>query len=214
MEVILRSIVKEPELHARWLNTLSLLEFMGTRKIARSAGGASLDETRLRHLAEEARHAQFFKMMIRRVKPDANWNYSREYLFCGFAGARYFNSLDAGVKKFLDQKEYVQKFSALEKTDLFYNYVTVLIEERAGEIYELYENILRETQSPIRLSGIIGEEERHLEDMYSGLRSLDEEFLKNLDDLRLKERTLFTRFEKSLAGAALRGLNTGSVLVS
>jgi hypothetical protein len=56
-----------PALHCRFLNTLSLLEHIGARKIMTThaaggaAGGGELCGDTLRHIAEEARHAWFFK---------------------------------------------------------------------------------------------------------------------------------------------------------
>ena len=57
LETIIKKIVTDDVLHAKWLNTLSLMENTGARKI--SAGEHPLDVTLivLKHAAEEARHA-------------------------------------------------------------------------------------------------------------------------------------------------------------
>ncbi len=149
---VLRGIIADPELHYRWLNTLSLLEFMGARKIARSAVGAP-DETYLRHFAEEARHAHFFKRMAERVKPAG----VSDCALCPGAAARYFQTLDLAARGALQLMRGRTDYRA-------YLLVTTLIEERAGQVYAQYEVLLREADSPVRLAGVIGEEERHLDD--------------------------------------------------
>ena len=53
--------VERPREHARFLNTLSLMEHIGSRKIMVSQTCGPLGREVLKHLAEETRHAFFFK---------------------------------------------------------------------------------------------------------------------------------------------------------
>jgi rubrerythrin len=184
---VLRGIIADPELHYRWLNTLSLLEFMGARKIARSAVGAP-DETYLRHFAEEARHAHFFKRMAERVKPAG----VSDCALCPGAAARYFQTLDLAARGALQLMRGRTDYRA-------YLLVTTLIEERAGQVYAQYEVLLREADSPVRLAGVIGEEERHLDDMRRELG--DAQQLELLHQLRTTEAAAFARFDRALARA-------------
>ncbi len=186
-ESVLRGIIANAELHYRWLNTLSLLEFMGARKIARAAAGAP-DETYLRHFSEEARHAHFFKRMAERVKPAG----APDRALCPGAAARYFQTLDLAVRSSLGL--------ARGRTDYrAYLLVTTLIEERAGSVYAQYETLLRAVDSPVRLAGVIGEEERHLDDMRRELQ--DEEQLARLEDLRGAETAACARLVQALQRA-------------
>lgn len=220
LAAFLRTVTADRGLHVRWLNTLSLLEFMGARKIARSAQAKNLDETFLRHLAEEARHAHFFKRMALRIQatgdatngdatsdnaalPDnldrtsadpRDLTYAPRHLLAPAAAARYFHGLDAAVRRALGLKRGATSFAA-------YLYVTTLIEERAGVVYELYESILREAGAPVRLSGIIGEEDRHLEEMQADLARIDRRSAERLDELRNLEAWLFARFTARLESA-------------
>lgn len=57
----LTALVKQPTLHARFLNTLSLLEFIGARKIMKSQEEDSVTPAVLAHATEEIRHAQVLK---------------------------------------------------------------------------------------------------------------------------------------------------------
>src|ERR1700681_3613229 len=57
----LASLCGEASLHARFLNMLSLLEHTGSRKIMASQAMTEPGQDILKHLAEETRHAFFFK---------------------------------------------------------------------------------------------------------------------------------------------------------
>jgi hypothetical protein len=50
-------IVNNDTVHARWLNTLSLMENTGARKISASEDPATVTYIILKHAAEEHRHA-------------------------------------------------------------------------------------------------------------------------------------------------------------
>lgn len=50
-----------PAQHARFLNTLALMEHIGSRKIMVSQTKGTLGQEILKHLAEETRHSYFFK---------------------------------------------------------------------------------------------------------------------------------------------------------
>ena len=58
---LLQRIVPDAPLHARFLNTLSMLEHMGSSKIMATQQGAGIDQATLKHVAEEAQHAYFMK---------------------------------------------------------------------------------------------------------------------------------------------------------
>ena len=58
---LLDSVVAEPQRHARMINTLSLLEHMGSHKIMATQHSAAIDQPTLKHVAEEAHHAYFMK---------------------------------------------------------------------------------------------------------------------------------------------------------
>src|SRR5690606_41272836 len=54
-------IVPDATLHARLLNTLSMLEHLGSHKIMATQHSPAIDQPTLRHVAEEAHHAYFMK---------------------------------------------------------------------------------------------------------------------------------------------------------
>jgi hypothetical protein len=60
-ESILKKIVNDATTHAQFLNTVSLLEHIGSRKILITQSNQNSSEFILSHAAEEARHALFLK---------------------------------------------------------------------------------------------------------------------------------------------------------
>ena len=186
LEKTLEYIIEHPGLHARWLNTLSYLEHVGSRKILKTQSSDTTDENTLRHAAEEARHAYQFKKMIEKLGSNIQ-DYSSEKMLCGFSANRYFQSLDSIVKK----KIYKDKKSSR----ICYLYVTALVEERAGSLYPLYQKVLKKMNSPVDLSNIIKEEERHLEEMYNGINEIDTGLMQ---EFRREENKLFNRYLENL----------------
>lgn len=196
MDRILRSIVANPSLHGRWLNTLSFLEHVGSRKIFRAKLGAQMNEMLLRHAAEEARHALFFKSMARRERGASDFH--AESLLCGWSANRYIQCLDAAVRDHLGPNRDYH----------CYLLTTYLIEIRAGSVYPLYQAILKEAQSSISLRSVILEEEGHLREMTEEMEN--HSLVKDAQQLSRAEESLFTRFlEKLEAGTRT---SSGSLL--
>jgi hypothetical protein len=188
MAEVLRAIVANPDLHWRWLNTLSLLEHVGSRKIFRANLGAEMNEMLLRHAAEEARHALFFKTMARR-EAGASPAFDPGTLLCGASANRYIQSLDGTVKDHLEPGRHYH----------CYLLTTYLIEVRAGEVYPLYQEILEGTGTGISLRSIILEEEGHLAEMRAEMET--HSLLEAAHQLAPAEETFFARFLVRLENA-------------
>lgn len=198
MEQLLRLIVANPDLHWRWLNTLSLLEHVGSRKIFRANLGAEMNEMLLRHASEEARHALFFKTMSRR-EAGSSPAFASDSLLCGGSANRYIQSLDGAVKDCVGTgRDYH-----------CYLLTTFLIEVRAGAVYPLYNEILGQAGSSVSLRSIILEEDGHLAEMQSELEKHSLE--QTAKQLAPAEERLFTRFVEHLE-KAVQGPTVAAVL--
>ena len=187
-------VVRQPMAHARWLNTVSMLEYTGARKILKSQASATLSETMLQHASEEIRHAHFFKRAAMRITEDAPDDYAQGSLCCGEQAKAYFYQLDHGthqVLKGLDLDEGQLSY-------VTYLCVTLLIEERAMWLYPIYDEVLRQTNQTLRLRSVIAEEEGHLEDLQRELKRFGLEPSQALTDLRALETQLFTVFFQAL----------------
>ncbi|TGK78103.1 rubrerythrin [Leptospira montravelensis] len=187
---VLSDIVSNETNHALWLNTLSLLEHLGSRKILLTQSSEETSEMILKHATEEARHALFFKKAARTIRPSFQLGYQNSALVRGTAARIYFAKLDTLVRRslrkvFPDPKEF---------TYLAYLYTTTVIEKRAMVVYAAYDEILDKTGSPIRLTNLILEEEGHLSEMSSEMFRLDPGAEERLAHLEAEESKIFARF--------------------
>ncbi|MDI7229657.1 hypothetical protein [Leptospira santarosai] len=190
----LETIIQEPKRHSRWLNTISFLEHIGSRKILATQSGIGTGEMILRHASEEARHAHFFKRMSERISPGSCPDYQTGNLHCGFSAFLYFQRLDGTVLKNLN----VSGIRGKKRSFLSYLYVTCLIEERADFLYQEYDQILKENQIPVSLKAILKEEEFHLSEMQTALITEDSEYGTRYALLREAEDKNYLKFEKAL----------------
>jgi hypothetical protein len=92
---LLPQIIADNGLHTKWLNTLSLMENTGARKISASEDPLTVTYIILKHAAEEHRHAFYLKKQIEKVGKDLCPTYATEYLIAP-AYSRYYLSLLAG----------------------------------------------------------------------------------------------------------------------
>ena len=184
----LRDIAKLPQIHAKFLNTLSFMEYMGSRKILKSQRAESITFELLSHTAEEIRHAQTFKKIALKMSDGKVSSYSAEHLFCGVEAATYFQTLDQTA---------AQRLGA---PDSWANYLltTLLIEERANQIYPFYEEILAAAGYPGYLKLIVREENSHLQDIAAEITGNTPISPTLLDELRKIEGAAFTKFTASL----------------
>src|SRR3954466_11056625 len=92
----LAAFAAEPATHARFLNMLSLLEHIGSRKImtCRAMGVPGLEL--LKHLTEESRHAFFFKRAAEGVAGRA-LDYSAVDTIAPASAKFYMGRLDAEI---------------------------------------------------------------------------------------------------------------------
>lgn len=188
MKQLLQKIVRDPLLHAKWLNTLSYLENCGARKIAACEHPIHVPEEMLKHASEEFRHAHYLKKQIEKCGhhlPD----YSLSTLLGGHATLRYLDRIELFTSRLFKSS-----------SPLIYLLVTYAIEVRARSLYPLYEQVLREERTPIYVKSIILEEEGHLAEMERALKST-ESGLPLAQSVLSYERTLFTAWKNQLTNS-------------
>ena len=168
LKQLLTVIVSDHELHGKWLNTLSYLENCGARKIANCEHPTLVKEEMLKHAAEEFRHAHYLKKQIGRISSEKIEDYSPAHLLGGIASLHYLNKLDLKTSRYL----YTMGLSKEAVKEVSYLLVTYAIELRAAELYPLYEAVLREMGSKVKVKSILLEEKEHLSEMEEGIRNL------------------------------------------
>ena len=186
----LAKIVANPSVHARFLNTLALLEHLGSRRIMETQSGAACPQPTLRHLAEEAGHAFFMKRHADKVA-GRSLVFHDDQLLAGSAARSYFRRLEALIHGRLARE------GSPEAT---YLYMSMIIEFRALWFYRQYQQALRSAGSPISLKRILGEEANHLTDMAERL-----EAAAALSDARVDA---FLEYEHRLYARLLDALRT------
>ncbi|EKP07198.1 MULTISPECIES: hypothetical protein [Leptospira] len=190
----LKKIIQDQKIHSRWLNTISFLEHIGSRKILATQSGFAVGEMILRHASEETRHAHFFKRMSERISPGTCPDYQMGNLHCGFSAFLYFQRLDGMVLKNLNSSG----FKGKKRSFLSYLYVTHLVEERADFLYQEYDQILEENGIPVSLKAILKEEESHLSEMKDALYQEDSEYKTRYALFQEKEEKNYLKFEQTL----------------
>jgi len=167
----LKELSANPQPHARFLNTLSLLEHVGSRKIMTSRAAGNFDQESLQHLAEETRHAFFLKRIAERVAGRA-LPYSREDAYALPSARMYMSRLDAHIAGAL---------GGAQAGVLPYLYMSLIVELRAVWFYRLYQAALAETGAGFSLKSLLAEEEIHLERMQARVDGLDTQSDANLE---------------------------------
>lgn len=162
----LKNIVDNHDKHARWLNSLSYLEYRGFRKIARSQKTDEITSEILAHALEEIRHAIFFKRLATKIGGCRFENYSESTLLCETELKFYFFELDRRVS------DYLQLHECSKLSNACYVLVTLLIERRALSVYRPYDELLRERGFTFSLASVLKEEHSHLEEMFVAAREV------------------------------------------
>ncbi|MCU0469203.1 MAG: hypothetical protein MUF58_11405 [Arcicella sp.] len=196
LQEIFRNIIDNSHLHARFLNTLSLMENTGARKISASEHKTQVSYLILKHASEEARHAFYLKKQIQKVADLADFpTYENPYLVAPFASYTYLHSLDIQLCRYLKS---TLKLSGNDLKYAAYLLVTYAIEVRADELYPIYQDALDEAKSKVNVKSIIVEEEGHLAEMISQLKSFSEQWEMHAEKACNIERSLFEQWINAL----------------
>jgi len=188
LDSILKKIVTDNVLHAKWLNTLSYMENAGAKKISASEHKENVNLIILKHAAEEHRHAYYLKKQIAKVDEALCKTYTNAELLSPNNTKYYLHALDIAVCRYLKAEfnlsGYELKFAA-------YLFVTYAIEVRADELYPVYQEVLDEAKSKVNVKSIILEEEGHLEEMINQLVSFSDDWEKHAAEVIKIEQSLF-----------------------
>lgn len=164
---VIHKIVAQPDLHSKWLNTLSMMENTGAKKIKKCEDPVFVNEIILKHAAEEARHAYYLKKQIGKIKINSCPTYEKKYLLAPNTSYYYLSALDVQVCRYLKNRF---EYSKNKLRYAAYLLVTYAIEVRADHLYPIYQKALVEAKSNVTVHGIIAEEKNHLEEMTSQLK--------------------------------------------
>jgi len=195
LNTILPAIVANPQLHAKWLNTLSLMENTGARKISASEDTETVTYLILKHAAEEHRHAFYLKKQLEKLGENLCPTYAADYLLAPQDSKVYLNRLDLEVCRYLKTE---LGLNGKELRFAAYLLVTYAIEVRADELYPIYQEVLSDAESKVNVKSIILEEEGHLEEMLNQLRQFSPDWEIHAQKAVTIETTLFNNWLQGL----------------
>ncbi|MEO9483171.1 MAG: hypothetical protein ABJG47_06985 [Ekhidna sp.] len=188
---VIEKIVSSPELHAKWLNSLSMMENTGARKISASEHDLLVDEIVLKHAAEEARHAYYLKSQIKKTGFSGCKTYQMNELLAPIQSFQYLHALDTSISRYLKKN---LNYSGSRLKYAAYLLVTYAIEVRADELYPIYEEVLRAVDSNISVRMIVVEEQGHLEEMIQQMNDFFEDWSGHGEFALSIENKLFQRW--------------------
>lgn len=191
IDQLMQRIVADTDTHARWLNTLSYLEYIGFRKILKSQSAEMMTHATLLHANEEGRHALMLKNISLKVGGEKFDSYQPQTLLCGREAEDYFQSVDDGTEMLLSQVASGDKL-----TRLAYFTVTWLVEVRALEVYGAYMEALKGAGIASPIAGLLKEEERHLQEVNEEIAGLLPDELRA--KLKSMESLCYTKYMKIL----------------
>lgn len=192
---VINQIVSSSELHAKWLNSLSMMENTGARKISASEHDQLVDEIVLKHAAEEARHAYYLKSQIKKTGYSGCKTYQMDELLAPIQSQQYLHVLDTSISRYLKQE---LDFEGNQLKYAAYLLVTYAIEVRADELYPVYEEVLRATESKISVRMIVVEEQGHLEEMIQQMDTFFGDWKSHGEFALAIEKRLFERWVNSI----------------
>lgn len=166
IDELLSLIVTNNDYNARFLNTLSLMELCGARKLADNSKYIGFNNFFLEHIAEEFRHAFFLRHLAQKISTVSVNNYDNTKIFCPKESRSYIHSIDRSVsialRSYKNDKIY----------QLSYFLTTLVIERRAMLFYKLYQHVLDEYKVSISVRSIISEEADHLSYMENQIKKM------------------------------------------
>jgi hypothetical protein len=197
---VMTRIVANPDLHARMVNTLARLEYVGVRKMLKSRRAERLDLDGLQHMLDEAVHALRLKKAATALAANAAAvaTFSDADTLAGEEGEVYFQSLDRAAEARLAR-------AALDESgraEANYLLTSAAIEVRAQVFYPLYDSILKAAGAPFSVAAIMKDEDRHLEEMSVQLAAILPDWQAHLEGVLDEEDRLFSAFITAIEHAA------------
>lgn len=189
---VLSRVVADAGLHGRLINTLSMLEHLGSYKIMATQHSAAIDQPTLKHVAEEAQHAFFMKRQAEK-ESGRPMRYVDEDLLAPATARMYFQKLEIAVTRLLGRQHGL---------GAAYLYMSLIVEFRALWFYGLYGQSLKRAGHGMSLKRILGEERHHLGDMAHRLEIAGELSDTCIERFLNGERRFFGRLLGAMQAAA------------
>ena len=195
---LLDRIVVDAPLHARFVNTLSRLEYVGVRKTLKSRRSERIGIDGLQHILDEAVHALRLKkaaVALAGGGADGVVTFADDATLAGDAGEGYLQALDRRAE------EALLDLDPAERAEANYHLTSAAIEVRAQVFYPLYDQCLKDNRVGFSVAAISKDEDRHLDEMAVGLERSLPEWRRRLEAVLAAEEALYARFLSAVEDA-------------
>ena len=187
---LLDRVIARPDLHARLVNTLARMEYVGVRKILKSRRGETLDLDGIQHMLDETVHALRLKKGALALAPDPARvaTFSGADTLAGDAGEGYLQEVDQAAEAALAD------LPEPGRSEVNYLLTSAAIEVRAQAFYPVYEACLRAAGVAMSVAAILKDEDRHLQEMTQRLGAALPDWRTRLESVLARESAGFARF--------------------
>lgn len=187
---VLERVVAHREAHAKFLNTLSRLEYIGVRKMLKARDSAAMDLEGLQHILEEAVHALRLKKFASVLAGGADWvrTFDSPCTLAGEAAEAYFQAIDAAAAAALGERA----------QEGCYWLTSTVIEIRAATFYPAYQAELQQRRVGVSVASLVQDESGHLEQMSAELPRRISRWQDVLEDVLQVEERAFVAFMEAV----------------
>lgn len=209
---LLEDVIAEPGLHARFVNTLARLEYVGVRKMLKSRRAELLTLEGLQHVLDETVHALRLKKAATALAAGAGvpvTTFAGDDTLAGDAGEDYLQAIDVAAESAVAQAAAVRANRLDDgghprRAEANYLLTSAAIEVRAQVFYPIYDRLLTERRVGFSVAAIAKDEDRHLAEMAEGLARIFPDWRAIFEPLLLVEERLFCGFMDAVRGAMER----------
>lgn len=190
-EQLLDRIISTPALHARFVNTLARMEYVGVRKLLKSRRAERLDLDGLQHMLDENVHALRLKKAATALAGTAGatvTTFSDADTLAGDAGEEYLQALDRRAEAELAD------LGEARRAEVNYLMTTAAVEVRAQVFYPVYDRRLAAHRAGFSVALITKDEDRHLADVGRTLERELGDWEARFERLMTAEAALFRTF--------------------
>jgi len=195
---LLDRIVVDARLHARFVNTLSRLEYVGVRKILKSRRSEQIAIDGLQHILDEAVHALRLKkaaVALAGAGVGDVQTFADGATLAGDEGEGYLQALDRRAE------EALMDLPPTARAEANYHLTSAAVEVRAQVFYPIYDQCLQANRVGFSVSAISKDEDRHLEEMAAGLERSLPGWRGRLEAVLAAEEALYARFLAAVEAA-------------
>jgi hypothetical protein len=191
---LLGEVIVEPAVHARFVNTLARLEYVGVRKMLKSRRAELLTLEGLQHVLDETVHSLRLKKAATALAASAGAavaTFSSADTLAGDAGEEYLQAIDGAAESLVST---MKEWTPARRAEANYLLTSAAIEVRAQVFYPIYDRMLSERRVGFSVAAIARDEDRHLAEMAEGLARVFGDWRGAFEPLLVAEERFFCTF--------------------